>query len=194
MKWTRLFFVTLIVALFSFFEPLKASADPAVLNSQQELLNLLSKFKAAILFLGHGSKSQFGNMGNVQVALDATVSRLNAQYGVGGWVAMYGGDGFNPEKPDIGAVMNYLKQAHHIPVLAIQSDVVIGWGGIDKWIDYVRYIPTVQVPALDEAGQPIIENGKPKLKTFWGALSMGNLEGLRKFTSAPTLSVEQILF
>ncbi len=95
---------------------------------------------------------------------------MNSSYGVGGWVAVFGGDNFNAEKPDIAAVMKYLKDRHGISLLAIQSDIVIQWGGVDKHIDYVRYIPTVQLPVLDDQGHQVVENGKPKFKTHWGGL------------------------
>jgi uncharacterized protein with ATP-grasp and redox domains len=134
--------------------------ETKVFNSDEEMYKELDRYNGAILFLGHGSKSQFKDTKSVLTEVDRVVADLNAEYGEGKWVAVFGGDNYKKENPDIAHVMKYLNDKHHVPVLAIQSDVVTGRGGVDKYIDYVRYIPTMK----DENGKTIwggIREGKP---------------------------------
>jgi len=163
----------LLVAIHAQF----AVGAPQVLGSEEELLTTTHKYKGVFLFLGHGSKSQYGNTQATLQEVDAIVQNLNATYGPGNWLAVFGGDSFNADKPDIALVMKHLKTVHHVPIMAIQSDVVIPWGGVDQHIDYVRYVPTHRVPALDAAGRPIIEQGKPKMNVHWGGLIDGQPRG-----------------
>ena len=106
------------------------------------------------------------------------VAQFDAKYGNGKWVAVFGGDNFNAEKPDIAYAMKYLSEKHSVPVFAIQSDVVIPWGGVDAYVNYVHYVPTVHVPALDVLGNPELdEAGKAKTKIHWGGFIDGKPAG-----------------
>lgn len=115
-------------------------------NEKQEYAEMykeLSRYSGTVLFLGHGSKSQFQNLDEAFKSVDEVVSENNAKYGVGRWVAVFGGDSYNADKPDIAHIIKYLKSKHGVPILAVQSDVVqINYGGVDKYIDYVQYVPT----------------------------------------------------
>ncbi|MGZ3722086.1 MAG: hypothetical protein ACXVA9_04090 [Bdellovibrionales bacterium] len=144
-----------------------ADVKAKVLSSTAETLALVDSYKAVVLFLGHGSKSQFGDIQSVLKNVDEIVGQMNRAFGVGKWIADFGGDSFNPEKPDIGYVMRHLSDLH-IPVLAIQSDVIVGWGGVDKYIDFVQYVPTTYAPELDAAR---------KKKVVWGGFVDGKPAG-----------------
>jgi hypothetical protein len=154
-----------------------AHGDQVVLETDTALKRLMKTYSNGVLFLGHGSKGQFKDLRKVFDDIDRVVERENELYGKGKWLAVFGGDGYNPDSPDIAHVLKYLKERHDIPVLAIQSDVVIGWGGVDKYIDYVRYIPTTSVSVVDEGGKPVLENGKMKMRTVWGGFLDGKPAG-----------------
>jgi len=156
------------------------------LTSTNDLMATARNYKAGILFLGHGSKAQFNDITATLKEIDRTVTELDKQYGKGQWFAVFGGDGFNADKPDIAHVMKHLKDAHQIPIMAIQSDVVAGWGGVDKYIDYVHYVPTHQIPQIDASGAPIMEDGKQKTKIHWGGL----VDGVPKGPTATYLGSE----
>jgi hypothetical protein len=145
-----------------------APASPIELNSDQELMAKISEYRAVILFLGYGSKSQYKDIQQVLNELDESIMQIDKSYGRGKWIAVFGGDGFKVDKPDIAHVMKHLKYRHGVPLLAIQSDIVKQWGGVDAHIDFVRYVPTVEVPVLGPDGTQIIESGKPKANIFWG--------------------------
>jgi hypothetical protein len=153
------------------------------LKSTNGLMTTARKYKAGILFLGHGSKGQFKDVAATLKEIDRTVAELDKQYGKGQWFAVFGGDGFNAEKPDIAHVMKHLKDAHGVPIMAIQSDVVVGWGGVDKYIDYVHYVPTHQIPQFDASGAPVMDGGKQKTKIHW----VGLIDGVPKGPTATYL-------
>jgi hypothetical protein len=144
-----------------------------VLQDRADLARVLSRYPARVFFAGHGSKSQYGDLDELRKQLDQIAARMNGKYGRGKWLAMFGGDSFNPEKPDIAFAMKYLEDRHGVPLLAVQSDVVKGWGGIDRHVRYVFWVPTAYVPLRDSAGQPVIENGKPKMVIVWGGFKDG---------------------
>ena len=151
-------------------------AQTVELRTTDELLDTTGKFSATFLFLGHGSKSQFADVPAVLAEVDKVVSQLNARYGRGNWLATFGGDSYNAEKPDIGVVMKHLKDSG-VPVMAIQSDVVIGWGGVDKYIDFVHWVPTTKIPEVGADGKPVIVDGQVKMKVVWGGFVDGKPAG-----------------
>ncbi|MCB0349032.1 MAG: hypothetical protein KDD37_09350 [Bdellovibrionales bacterium] len=155
---------------------LVTSTTTIELSSNRQLSAIARKYKAVVLFLGHGSKSQFGDIASTLEEVDRKVRELNIDYGHGNWLATFGGDSFNPEKPDISHVMKHLNEAG-VPILAIQSDVVKGWGGVDKYINYVRYVPTTTVPELGSDGKEILVDGKIKTKIIWGGFVNGKAAG-----------------
>ena len=168
----------LFLVVMTFILRSVAIANPTVvLETESQLIEVMKGYSAAILFFGHGSKSQFANTEDVLSKVDRVTQELNSIYGKGRWVAVFGGDSYNPEKPDIGAVMKHLKESSKAPILAIQSDVVIQWGGVDKHIDYVHYVPTTQIPELGLDDKQIISEGKPKMKIVWGGFVNGKPAG-----------------
>ncbi|MBU0745050.1 MAG: hypothetical protein KKE11_06790 [Gammaproteobacteria bacterium] len=152
-------------------------ANPIELRSDSELMNTIRHYSAAILFVGNGAKSQYADINSTLSKVDAVVSNLNSLYGEGRWIAVFGGDAYVADKPDIAHIVRYLKEVQGVPVLAVQSDVVVGWGGVDKYIDYVRYIPTVRVPVLDLHGKPVFENDEVKTNILWGGFIDGKPAG-----------------
>lgn len=157
-----------------------ARAKPQELATEADVLKVLEG-KAAVLFLGHGAKGQYADLYDVRSSVDVIVQRLDRTYGSGGWVAVFGGDNYNPEKPDVAYVLKYLKEKHGTKLFAVQSDIVVPWGGVDSHVDYVHYVPTDQAPVLDAAGNAVIENGKAKMTTFWGGFAGGEAKGPTKF-------------
>ena len=105
-------------------------------------LNTIDRYKGSFLVLGFGSKRQYKEPEVVQRALDQLVEGLDAQYGKSRWLAVFGGDPYKPEAPDVAAMVKYLQDQHGVPVMAIQSDKVKEWGGVDQHIDHVHYVPT----------------------------------------------------
>ena len=105
-------------------------------------LKTIDGYKGSFLVLGFGSKRQYKEPEAVQRALDQLVEGLDAEYGKSRWLVVFGGDPYKPEAPDVAAMVKYLQDQHGVPVMAIQSDKVKEWGGVDSHIDHVHYVPT----------------------------------------------------
>jgi hypothetical protein len=140
------------------------------LENHEAMLSLIRQFNASLLFIGHGSKGQFGNIDEVLSKVDILVAKLNSLYGIKGWLAIFGGDNYNSEKPDIAHIIKHLKDKYGVAILAIQSDVVIKYGGVDQHVDFVRYVPTFYKTMVDS-------EGVAKKVTHWGGLSDGVPQG-----------------
>lgn len=165
-----------VLALLTLTSGCPAVCQTLKLTTHQELLNTTRNFSATLLFVGHGSKSQFADVPALLAEVDKVVTQLNARYSRGNWLAVFGGDPYNPEKPDIGVVMKHLKDSD-VPVMAIQSDVVIEWGGVDKYIDFVHWVPTATVPETGVDGKPVVVDGQVKVKIVWGGFVDGKPVG-----------------
>lgn len=106
------------------------------------ILQTVDAYNAAYLFLGHGSSNQIKDIGAAMRHMDLIIEELNKKYGEKKWLAIYGGDHANPEKPDIGLLMQYLSQKG-VDTMAIQSDYVIKvWDApLDDFVSHKLYYP-----------------------------------------------------
>jgi hypothetical protein len=86
-----------------------------------------------VLFLGNGPRYQYQDVAAITQALRPHIEEVTAQ--VGDWVAVFGGDSYVPEAPDLGAVMKSVKDTFGIPLCA-----VVGWEDVDEHVDItVKY-------------------------------------------------------
>merc|ERR1712227_600629 len=90
-----------------------------------------NKMKAAYLFIGNGQKYQYQDMKEVERKLSIFLDTITNKHGNGSWLAVYGGDSYIPDKPDLGTVMAFVKNKYNVPILSIQ-----GWPEIDNFVDY----------------------------------------------------------
>ncbi len=126
---------------------------------EEELVPLLQKFQAAFLFIGHGSKAQYKDANALKRKIDGIVDKLNRQFGTNNWLAIFGGDPANKEKPDIGFAMHYLATKHNVPILAAQADEYKKYG-VGDHVTYAYYYPTQR----NDSGQILyggVRDGKP---------------------------------
>ena len=105
-----------------------------ILRNIEDVFDIMSKrdLTAAYLFIGNGAKLQYKNMDEVKERLSPVLDRLQANHGVSKWLAVYGGDTFVKEKPDLGAVMAFVKEKYNPPLVSVQ-----GWPEYDNFVDYV---------------------------------------------------------
>jgi len=168
----------IIKANVNWRDPNRVAPAQIELKTKEELQATIKRFTGRVVFVGHGSKSQYGDIFKVTSSVDRMVEKYNKKYGVGQWIAMFGGDSYNEGKPDIAFAMKYLKLKYSIPLFAAQSDVVKEWGGVDKHIDFISWVPTTTVPQVDSAGKPIVDdNGKIKTQIVWGGFRNGQAVG-----------------
>ena len=87
-----------------------------------------------LLFLGNGPKLQYNDLTSVKSKLNETLERtLNIQENSSKrWIAIFGGDTFVEEKPDLGAVIYHVKQKYNPILVAVQC-----WAEFDSHVDYV---------------------------------------------------------
>lgn len=106
------------------------------------ILETVDAYNAAYLFLGHGSSNQIKDIGAALRHLDLIIVNCNRKYGEKKWLAIYGGDRADPEKPDIGLLMQYLSQKG-VDTAAIQSDYVIKAcdSPLDDFVSHKFYYP-----------------------------------------------------
>lgn len=112
------------------------------LNGWEDTLKVVDSYKASILILGFGSKGQYKDPEAAEMVLDKVADQLDAEYGKGRWLAVFGGDPYKADAPDVASLVRYLQEQRSVPVLALQSDEVKEWGGVDQHLDYVHYVPT----------------------------------------------------
>merc|ERR1711874_660536 len=92
-------------------EVMTKTAMSAVKNFS-ELSGILSKLEISgvYLFIGNGAKLQYGNMEQVRSSLKPVLTNIsNLHGGNRGWMAVYGGDTYDPANPDLGSCMHYVK-------------------------------------------------------------------------------------
>ena len=109
----------------------------ATIKSIEEVLSIINKLglTGVYLFIGNGANLQYKDMNQVKDGLKPLLAQIEWQHGTGGWLAVYGGDTWVEEKPDLGACMHWIKEVYKPTVLAVQ-----GWEERDQFVDYVyRY-------------------------------------------------------
>lgn len=161
-----------------------AFAAPTELSTEQEAIEFLSQFEGRLTLVGHGSKGQIdpSELPILMKKLDSVVASMDAKFGSGKWIVLYGGDNPSAEKPDIGWVAGYLKEKHRLPLFAAQSRIVKEqWGGVGGHIDFVYYVPTAYEPLVDANGAAVLENGIPKQVVKWGGFIDGKGVGPTAF-------------
>ena len=102
-------------------------------QTAEDVISFMSnkRIETAYLFIGNGPKLQYKDMSQVEEKLQPIVDNLQCMYGQGNWLAVYGGDTFVKENPDLGAVMALLKNKYKVPILSVQ-----GWPEVDDFVDY----------------------------------------------------------
>jgi hypothetical protein len=70
---------------------------------------LFPSYHTFVLLVGYGSKSQLANVDQALVSADLAVKHLNEQFGDGKWVALFGGDPYNTDKPDIAVICKHIQ-------------------------------------------------------------------------------------
>jgi len=129
------------------------------------------------------------------------IRALNKKHGKGNWVAVFGGDDYDPKNPDVAHVRHYLRTRHKVPIFAVQSDIVDKkWGGVDSGFDYAMYVPTDMKPASDPSGKPqilwggVAKGGKPvgATKGYLGStfLNEGKMKGVIAVGGGPIALAE----
>ena len=87
------------------------------------------------LFLGNGPKLQYKDIKAVKSELNETLDRtLNVQENCHQkrWMAIFGGDTFLEEKPDLGTVIFHVKEKYNPILVAVQC-----WPEFDPHVDFV---------------------------------------------------------
>merc|ERR1719167_1763809 len=92
-----------------------ASAKPTIATLDQ-----LKAFKhqhgivKMFLFLGNGPRYQYDNIEDLNLQVETQLRSLLP--GSGRWMALFGGDTYVPEKPDLGAVIKFIKAKYQTSV------------------------------------------------------------------------------
>jgi len=130
------------------------------IQSVRELKEIMftNKMKAAYLFIGNGQKYQYQDMKEVERKLSIFLDTITNKHGNGSWLAVYGGDSYIPDKPDLGTVMAFVKNKYNVPILSIQ-----GWPEIDNFVDY-----TWMYKAEKDENERILYGGVTKGSLFGG--------------------------
>lgn len=138
----------------------KSHLKQTFLSHPEEVVSFISKHSHAVLFVGFGKHLQYKDPEEFQQKLDRYAENLNSRYGRGRWIAIYGGDQFDLERPDIAHAMMYLHQAHHVKILSISNDIIAD-KPIPEFVTAYHFTPTV----------------KSDDKIIWGGLLNGELVG-----------------
>jgi hypothetical protein len=147
-----------------------AVAGVKELGSWSDTLKTVDSYAGSVLLVGFGSKGQYKDPEEAQMALDKVADQFDAEYGKGRWLVVFGGDPYNAEAPDVATMAKYLQDHRSAPLLAFQSDKVKEWGGVDRHLDYVHYVPTTMVPST-------AADGTVTSKIAWGGFLDGKPVG-----------------
>jgi len=91
------------------------------LRSKDELLAYMQQFNAVVLFGGHGSAGQFGDLAECDRIVDIVVRNLDSLFGAN-WLVLYGGEPYQDGVDTIAYPVRRLHKQHGKPVLAVQCD------------------------------------------------------------------------
>ena len=130
-----------------------------------ELSAILSKLEISgvYLFIGNGAKLQYGNMEQVRASLQPVLTNISQLHGGSrGWMAVYGGDTYDPSKPCLGSCMHYVKSQFSPYILSVQ-----GWPEVDNFVDFVLKYEEQR----DQKGE-IVYGGVREDKTLMGGTSV----------------------
>ena len=64
---------------------------------------------------------QYKDINQVKDGLKPLLAQIEWQHGPGGWLAVYGGDTWVEEKPDLGICIHWINEAHKPTVLVVQG-------------------------------------------------------------------------
>lgn len=150
----------------------------SVIRSFSELSSILSKLEISgvYLFIGNGAKLQYANMDQVKTSLEPVLSNIsNLHGGSRGWMAVYGGDTYDPTNPCLGCCMHYVKTEFSDPpyLLSVQ-----GWPQVDDFVDFVLKYEEKK----DERGN-IVYGGVVENKSLLGGTSVYLGEDFRSILS-----------
>ena len=131
----------------------------STIKTMEEFNNLLMELNicGVYLFIGNGANLQYASLEKVKTVLGPTMEHLDRKHGAGRWLAVYGGDTWVEDKPDLGACMHWVKQVYKPYMMAVQ-----GWEEFDKFVDFVYKYEE------DKDGQG---------RTLYGGLKEGELVG-----------------
>ena len=136
----------------------------SVIKNFSELSAKLSELNISgvYLFIGN-ARLGYANMEQVKSSLDPVLSAISAQHGGGrGWMAVYGGDTYDPANPCLGNCMHYVKTKFSPYLLSVQ-----GWPEVDQFVDFVlRY-----EERLDDKGR-VVYGGVKDDATLLGGTSV----------------------
>lgn len=113
--------------------------EQIIFDQEERFIEKIKKYKI-VLFVGNGSINQY-NKEELYI-IDKKIDILINNFGKK-WIAIYGGDKYYNEKPDISYVMKLLHKKG-VKTAAIQNDIVLEWNSpVDEYIDFVYYIKTM---------------------------------------------------
>jgi hypothetical protein len=93
----------------------------AELRDMEELLAYMQQFKAVILFNGHGSAGQYGDLAECDRIVDIIVRNVDGLVGTN-WLVLYGGEPWKEGMDTIAYPIRRLRRKHGKTVLAVQCD------------------------------------------------------------------------
>ncbi len=161
-----------------------------------ELLESLDQYEAGVFIAGFGQRAQFADMNEVLFKVENMVKVLNNTYGEGKWYAVFGGDNYHEDKPDVSHIIKFLKERHQIPIVGVTLDETLKWGGMDEWVDHKVYLPTEFGFRLNPDGTKIIEpiTGTANVRPLWGGFRNGKPVGATAFYLTSELINEAFFF
>jgi hypothetical protein len=159
--------ILVLPAYFIFgFIPSFISAQPveftSVTGAEGFAQHLNKEYAHVELLLGFGSKQQFSDIGSLLRNADKVITANNEKYGKNKWSILYGGDGANPDKPDVGFLAKHFSDAG-VPVYAAQQRIVKEqWGGVPSWVKGVYYDGPIGQQSSDVkwGGTEVIANNR----------------------------------
>ena len=118
----------------------------SVLNTVNDFRRILNlhNIQKVCLFIGNGPRLQYKDLDSVKNHVSRAIeTTLNIKpepevTDCTSWLLLFGGDTFVEDKPDLGAVIHYVKRKYNPIVVSVQC-----WPEYDDHVDYVWKYPEV---------------------------------------------------
>ena len=137
----------------------------SAIKTFSELSAILSKLEitGVYLFIGNGAKLQYANMEQVKSSLAPVLTNItNTHGGSHRWMAVYGGDTYDPARPCLGCCMHHVKSEFSPYILSVQA-----WPEVDQFVDFVLKYDEVKDTNGDVVYGGVLDN-----KTLLGGTSI----------------------
>jgi len=148
-------------------------------TAESKLFEVVQDFAGILVISGYGARALYKDIEGLKAPdsqLHEFARKMDAEYGEGSWLVVYGGDPFQPDKPDVAHIAKFFQDEYKCLLMAIQCTELLQYGGVDNFVEYVYYYETDYFSDPHPGKNPGEEavSDKPKKTVLWGGFHPDN--------------------